>query len=345
MRYAQLIMAKCNIIPIFIPFYGCPVKCIYCEQSRITGVSGYLSEECVAQIIRCALEKQSDRPVEVAFYGGTFTMLSVGEQTALLSGVAPFLREGSVQSIRLSTRPEKLDSEDFLRLQSQGVRTIEFGIQSVDRAVLDLAKRGIEVCEMERVVHLAKKMGMSVGLQQMIGLPGDSFEKDMKTARWILDRGDFARIYPTVVFEGTELYTMYREKIYQPLLLKDAIDRVARLLDLYDEADIPVIRVGLPHMERHQYVAGPYHDNFREFAETHRLLRRLKDRYASLVSVEGSPKMINRLAGPFGYGRKALEKIYGPIVFRYKDVGESPLIIQGEEKDIHALDRNGALRL
>ena len=166
----------------------------------------------------------------------------------------------------------------------------------------------------------------------MIGLPEDSFEKDVKTARWIAQRGDFARIYPTVVFKNTELYAMVAAGEFHPLSLKEAIERSAYLLDLYDAASVPVIRVGLPQMERDAYVEGPYHDNFREFAESHRLLAPILKKYKAVESVEGSHRAINRLVGPFGYGRKALEAVYGPVVFRNKDntVGEE-LQINGEE--------------
>lgn len=325
-------MAKRNIIPIFIPFAGCPVKCVYCDQNQITGISSTVSGEDVARQIVRGLENGAYSPAEVAFYGGTFTMLPVEKQNELLQAAQPFISSGALSGIRLSTRPEKLREEDFARLKSYGVKSVEFGIQSVDPDVLKAAKRGVSVEEMDRTVALAKAAGFYVGLQQMIGLPEDSFEKDVKTARWIAERGDFARIYPTVVFKNTELYAMVAAGEFHPLSLKDAIERAAHLLDLYDAASVPVIRVGLPQMERSAYVEGPYHDNFREFAESHRLLAPILKKYKAVESVEGSHMAVNRLVGPFGYGRKVLEAVYGPVAFRSKDntVGEE-LQINGEE--------------
>lgn len=331
-------MAKRNIIPIFIPFSGCPVKCIYCNQNQITGVSGLLSVNEVEERITRALERNGNRPSEVAFYGGTFTMLALEKQKALLSSVQPFIERGQVTGIRLSTRPEALFEEDFERLKVCGVKTIEFGIQSIDPEVLRTSMRGVNVEEMDRTVKSAKAAGIQVGLQQMIGLPKDSFEKDLNTARWIIDRGDFVRIYPTVVFRGTELYAMYSDGRYKPLTLKEAIGRTAALLDAYGAAGLDVIRAGLPQMDRSAYVAGPYHDNFREFAESRRRVNKLLALYKSVQSVEGSGRSINYLVGPFGYGRKALEKTYGPIAFRTVP-GEGTLLrIDGEEKDTYALN-------
>ncbi len=331
-------MAKRNIIPIFIPFSGCPVKCIYCNQNQITGVSGLLSAKEVDERITTALDRNGNRPSEVAFYGGTFTMLAPEKQKALLSAVQPFIERGQVTEIRLSTRPEALFEVDFERLKAYGVKTIEFGIQSTDPEVLRSSMRGVDVREMDRVVKSAKAAGIHVGLQQMIGLPKDSFEKDLDTARWIIERGDFVRIYPTVVFRGTELYAMYSESRYKPLALKEAIGRTATLLDEYEAAGLDVIRAGLPQMDRSAYVAGPYHDNFREFAESRRQVDKILARYKSVQSVEGSGQAINYLVGPFGYGRKALEKTYGPIAFRTVPGVGNLLRIDGEEKDTYAFN-------
>ena len=331
-------MAKRNIIPIFIPFSGCPVQCIYCNQNQITGVTGLLSAKEVEETIVSALERNGHQPSEVAFYGGTFTMLALEKQKALLSAVQPFFERGQVTGIRLSTRPEALDNEAFERLKAYGVKTIEFGIQSTDPEVLQSSMRGVDVREMDLVVKSARASGIQVGLQQMIGLPKDSFEKDLNTARWIIERGDFVRIYPTVVFRGTELYAMYRQGRYEPLTLKEAIDRTAVLLDEYEAAGLRVIRVGLPQMDRSAYVAGPYHDNFREFAESLRRLNKILTRYKSVRSVEGSGRSINYLVGPYGYGRKTLEKTYGPIIFRTIPDEGNLLRIDGEEKDTYALN-------
>lgn len=330
-------MAKRNIIPIFIPFAGCPVKCIYCDQNQITGVTMTVSGDDVSREITGALEKCAHQPAEVAFYGGTFTMLDVEKQNELLRAVQPFIQTEAISGIRLSTRPEKLDEEDFMRLKSFGVKTVEFGIQSVDERVLEASGRGISVEVMDHTVFLAKASGLEVGLQQMIGLPEDTFKKDLETAQWIADRGDFARIYPTVIFQNTALYTMYMAGAYMPLPLKEAIERVAHLLDFYEDASILVIRAGLPQMERSAYVAGPYHDNFREFAESFRLLAAIFKKYKAVESVEGNHRAINRLVGPFGYGRKALEAVYGPVAFRNKETIVEVLQINGEEYT-HALN-------
>lgn len=312
-------MAKCNIIPIFIPFSGCPVKCVYCDQNRITGTAIHKTGEDIRKEIMEGLRRTGSKPAELAFYGGTFTMLPLERQDELLSPVQDFIRSGEISSIRMSTRPEKLTDDDMIRLKRAGVKTIEFGIQSIDKEVLDRSRRGLDLEIMEEAVSLTKNHGLSVGLQQMIGLPADSLEKDLKTAEWIAKYADFVRIYPTVVFENTDLYDDYLEGNYRPLSIEEAINIAADLLDFYEPKNIPVIRVGLPQMEREDYIAGPYHDNFREFAESKRRIKKLIDKYSSIEEIVASSREINRIIGPKGYGRKLLENWYGPIRFKVSE--------------------------
>lgn len=308
-------MAKCNIIPIFIPFSGCPIKCIYCDQNRITGAASFKTGEDVREEILDGLRRMGSDSAEVAFYGGTFTMLSLDRQTKLLSAVEPFIKSGDISSIRLSTRPEQLTSDDFMRLKRAGVKTIEFGIQSIDHQVLSESMRGLDLATMESTVSLAKSHGLSLGLQQMIGLPEDTYEKDMDTAKWIAQYADFVRIYPTVIFENTALYERYLEGSYRPLSLNMAIAISADLLDFYEHHHIPVIRVGLPQMNREDYIEGPYDDNFREFAESKRRVDKLFRLYGSIGEIGASSREINRIIGPRGYGRKLLEERFGLIRF------------------------------
>ena len=74
-------MAKGHInIPIFIPHEGCPNRCVFCNQHRISGKSSFdggsleAEREAVRKEISEALATVSEgQEVEVAFFGGSFT--------------------------------------------------------------------------------------------------------------------------------------------------------------------------------------------------------------------------------------------------------------------------------
>lgn len=313
-------MAKSNIIPIFIAFKGCPHRCVYCEQSFITGVPYNQSKEEIINIIEEQLNWfSSKKPVQVAFYGGSFTAMDFNEQLAYMDLVSPYLKSGKVQSIRCSTRPDAINAEELLTLKEKGLRTIELGIQSTDQLVLDQSGRYMEVDSMYRASKIIKKLGFQLGHQQMIGLPGDTLKKSLKTMRDIQEMApDFVRIYPTQVFKNTGLEKLYREGKYNPLSLETAIDWVARLLDGYEMAEIPVIRVALPPPTEIDdgFVAGPRHPQFREYAESLRRVNALIDilkKYSlerSLI-LKTNSQLINQLSGPKKYGRRRLKKFLG----------------------------------
>ena len=178
-----------------------------------------------------------------------------------------------IHGIRLSTRPDYIDADVLRQLKSYGVTTIELGAQSLDDEVLKLSGRGHTVRDVEKASALILEAGFRLGLQMMTGLPGDASEKAIETARRIIGLGACCtRIYPTLVIRGTELEKRWRNGDYQPQTLDEAVELTARLLEIFREAGVEVIRVGLHPsedlLEGNDLLAGPFHPNFRELAET-----------------------------------------------------------------------------
>ncbi|MBR2716152.1 MAG: radical SAM protein, partial [Oscillospiraceae bacterium] len=97
-------------MPLFIPHLGCPNECVFCDQKRISGSPLPVSGETVAARLEEA-RRQGERGLEAAFYGGSFTAMSPAYQETLLAAAAPFLRDGTLGSIRLSTRPDAVDGD------------------------------------------------------------------------------------------------------------------------------------------------------------------------------------------------------------------------------------------
>ena len=88
---------KHYIIPLFIPHFGCPHTCVFCNQRKITGVDTNVTAQEVADIIGRHLA-QITRPyfVEAAFYGGSFTALPEGRQRELLEPAAVCFSAGKL---------------------------------------------------------------------------------------------------------------------------------------------------------------------------------------------------------------------------------------------------------
>ena len=256
--------ARASIIPVFVPHWGCPHACVFCNQRSITGQRKNATAEDVQQAIMTAaafLPKGEKR--QLAFYGGSFTAIPAKEQETLLEAAQPYLARGEISSIRLSTRPDAIDEETLARLRCFGVETVELGAQSMDEEVLRLAGRGHTAADVERASRLIREAGFSLVLQMMTGLPGDTPEKDLETARRLIAcKPDGVRIYPTVIVRGTALYELWRAGKYREHTVEDAVEVCARLLQLFERAGIEVLRVGLNPTEElsgGEAAAGAYH--------------------------------------------------------------------------------------
>ncbi len=239
-------------IPIFIPHEGCPNSCVFCNQHTITARSdGGASRDVRPEIEQCLATINAENcECEIAFFGGSFTGIDRRDMVRLLGTAYEYVEAGKVQSIRLSTRPDFIDEEILNILEKYKVRHIELGVQSLDDSVLLASKRGHTAECTRRACKMIVKRGFSLTGQMMIGLPGASTESEIATAEEICDLGaDSARIYPTVVFYGTELCSMSREGRYTPLTNEKAAERAAKVYRVFAEKGVKLLRIGLQSSE------------------------------------------------------------------------------------------------
>jgi histone acetyltransferase (RNA polymerase elongator complex component) len=263
------------IIPFFIVYQGCPNRCIYCNVHK---TAGNFSERITEDTFRKTVHKYINHPkrkgngAEIAFYGGNFTGMEKNYQAELLGFAHPFLEQGLVSGVRISTRPDTINKETLDILKWFGVTTVEIGAQSMVDEVLYLSRRGHGASDVSAAMEMLKKRGFRTGIHLMAGLPGDSqsgFEYTI--AETIALKPDMVRIHPTVVLEDTGLAELFLNGTYQPLSIHEAIDRCKYALRRFREANILVIRVGLQttrEMEmKGSVIAGPYHPAFRSLVE------------------------------------------------------------------------------
>ena len=259
------------IVPIFIPNQGCPHRCVFCEQERITSASGKsIGIRQIAAALDTAICSTGFDPKlkpEVAFYGGTFTGLPLETARKYLEVVGPYLKKDLFRSIRVSTRPDAIDTDRLEMLKNHGVRTVELGVQSMDDSVLSLSQRGHTADDTVRAVEILKKMGFRIGVQLMPGLPGDTKDIFRSTITRVIGlQPDMVRLYPVLVIRGTGLEHWYKEGRYFPLETGEAVDICIESCIRLESEGIPVIRIGLMSspslLEKGQILAGPWHPSF-----------------------------------------------------------------------------------
>ncbi len=255
-------------IPIFIPHFGCKNDCVFCNQRKISGYDDALNIDTLRAFIEDSIETKGNREVEIAFFGGSFTGLDLNIQKKYLGLAKEYVEAYNLRGIRFSTRPDYITKAIMDMLTDYPVVAIELGIQSMDANVLEMSKRNHTINQVYEAIDLIHDYDIELGVQMMLGLPGDTYSKSMETCRELIRfKPDTVRIYPTLVIEDTELADMYKNGLYQPLSLKEAVAWTAEILSAFKNCGISVIRVGLQDNEDIKgasRLAGPYHPAFKE---------------------------------------------------------------------------------
>lgn len=313
---------KNYIIPIFIPHLGCQNECIFCNQRKISGSLKPIEAKDIKDRIEEYLkyyDKEEEKKIEVAFFGGSFTGIEIEKQIEYLEAVYPYILAGKVDSIRCSTRPDYINVEILEMLKKYKVETIELGVQSLDEEVLLIAHRGHTVEDVEKASKLINDFGFTLGHQIMIGLPESTLEKEIETVKKSISmHPKIIRLYPVLVINNTKLNEMYIDKIYTPLTVEEAVERTKVLYKMYTDKNINVIRVGLHVTEELQdassFVAGPMHPAFGQMVMS-RLLRdefikKIKKLDKDIIDIEANEKTINNLIGVKKENIKYIQKKY-----------------------------------
>ena len=285
--------------------------------------------------------------VEIAFFGGSFTGIDRELMISLLKLANEYIILGRVNSLRCSTRPDYIDKEILTLLKKYGVKTIELGLQSTSDAVLVRTKRGHTREDEEKACRLIVDNGFDLVGQMMIGLPGSTINDEVETARFIVDSGaKGARIYPTVVFHDTELCQMSERNEYIPIDLEEAVTRSARILSIFLESNVEVIRIGLCSSEnlvdKEKYYAGPNHPALGEMVESALFYNKIiasldKDRSYSdtKLNISVAKGSLSKVIGQNKSNKYRLYREYGIAEINFKEdenLSGYELMIEEERK-------------
>jgi hypothetical protein len=182
--------------------------------------------------------------------------------------------------LRLSCSPADLDRAAATRLQAHGMRRVELEVLTLDPSVLRRLVRGYTATRALQMVPALQEMGLEVGVVLAPGLPGASHAGALADADRLLAeaRPDFVRIHPALAIEGSGLAELARRGDWAPMRLGEAVTTCEALLDRFDAAEVPVIRVGRqPGSDfPERVVAGPVHPSLRGLVEARRYRRRME---------------------------------------------------------------------
>ncbi|OFY86827.1 MAG: hypothetical protein A3F72_21310 [Bacteroidetes bacterium RIFCSPLOWO2_12_FULL_35_15] len=309
---------KHSNIPIFLPELACPHQCVFCNQVKISGTLSVPKPKDVHAIVETHLSSMKEkRIVDIAFFGGSFTGINSDLQEQYLKEAFKFIQNGLVSGIRVSTRPDYITPEKLDLLKKYGVTTIELGAQSTNNEVLNKSGRGHNFEAIKSASALIQENGFLLGLQMMIGLPQDTFERTLQTANDIVALGaDCTRIYPTVIIKETALEQLYMKGNYKPLSLEEAVLWTKELVKVFEKNNIGILRIGLHPSEElvdgKSLIAGPFHPSFREMVMSkiwnELILKELENKVTEKITLRINDKQLNFAVGFNGINKQELQK-------------------------------------
>lgn len=344
--YNAIDMRNYAIIPIFIPHNGCPNDCVFCNQKKITARSKSPTQAEVVSVIDRNLKTITEadtQNVEIGFFGGSFTGLSISDQNYYLSVAKSYKDSGKIKGIRLSTRPDYINKEILENLKMFSVDLIELGVQSFDDEVLIRSERGHTKEQVKEAAALINEYGFDLGIQLMIGLPGDTPKKSVHSAReltWL--NPSVARLYPTVVLKDTKLMDMYKSGEYEPFTDNQMIETATDMYEIINNAGINVIRIGLKSTDLIQSgssdIAGDYHPAFSEIVQGKSFQRKmivLIDEWLSNNQVDQNKnpvftfhcnsKDISKVIGHNKQNKEILSKNYPHLIIKFSGSNDCSL--------------------
>ena len=108
-----------------------------------------------------------------------------------------------------------LDCDTMVEMKKAHCMMVDIGYESGNNSILKNVKKGITVEQMTPFVKEAKRAGMSIHGNWIIGLPGETRETIANTRRMIKEtRADAITVAVATPFPGTELYKWARENGY-----------------------------------------------------------------------------------------------------------------------------------
>lgn len=171
-------------------------------------------------------------------------------------------------ALTIETRPDYCSKKHINQLLKLGCTKVELGVQTVNNQVLKSIQRGHTVEDTINATKLLKDACFKVAYHVMPGLPNVSKQQDLTNFIELFKnqkfKPDMLKIYPCMVLRGTNLYKLYKKKLFKPLTTKKAANLIAEMKSVVPkyvrimrvQRDIPsyMVEAGVDRTNLRQYI-------------------------------------------------------------------------------------------
>lgn len=185
---------------------GCPFRCAFCVMRLMDG--GRLRTRSAKNVVDEMEYIEDLGAASFSFCDETFTL----NETRVLD----ICREIRNRRIDLpwdcQTRVDRVSEEIFSEMKRAGCHYVGFGVESGSQKMLDIMRKGIRVEQIEKAVLLAKRAGLLVGTDMMLGYPGETIDTIKQSLHFIEKvRPDTVLLTFCTPYPGTEYYRLVKD--------------------------------------------------------------------------------------------------------------------------------------
>lgn len=156
---------------------GCPFQCIYCV-ARNRGWKTRSPKNCIEEL------KWAKRKYKIVSFEVLDDAFNVNKKRVL-----EFCKLVKPLKLRWicanGLRADLFDKQQAKAMAASGCDSVAFGVESVDNKVLKKVRKGETIEQIEKAVDIAKHYFKNVNGFFIIGLPGSTYEKDLKGIEWM----------------------------------------------------------------------------------------------------------------------------------------------------------------
>jgi len=220
--------------------------CIFCDEggsfSRVHSNLLSLEEQIQTGISHSKIRYKAKKFISYfQAFTNTYASLDV-----LRDVYSRSLNHKDIIGLSIGTRPDCIDSEKIDLLSSYAEKHyvwVEYGLQSIHDKTLKLINRGHTSEDFIKAVKLTQNRGINICAHVIIGLPGETKEDILQTAKALADLGiNGIKMHVLCALKGTELENMYYKEEFKPLAVENFVEFVCDFLEILSP-DITIHRL------------------------------------------------------------------------------------------------------
>jgi len=160
------------------------------------------------------------------------------------------LSHDDVIGLSIGTRSDSITEETLaylVELSKDHEVWLEYGIQSVYDETLDKINRGHDAKNVKEAILRAKELGLNVCGHLIFGLPGETQEMMLESAKQSYEWGiDSVKYHPLYVVKNTLLANQYRQGKFTPINKEEYIDTLIKAIKMKpDHISIQRVTAGI----------------------------------------------------------------------------------------------------